>query len=93
MVKKIISKFSRGKRGSLVNYHYFFCSNRDYVDHATDGSLSDSESLSGSEIRAKLRRVIVRSRESGIDVVKMFEVFDKNGDRLLSADELRNYWH
>ena len=92
MVKKIISKFSRGKRGSLVNYHLFLLyAYRDYDRlHATDGSLSDSESLSGSEIRAKLRRVIVRSRESGIDVVKMFEVFDKNGDRLLSADELRN---
>ena len=87
--------FCERKNKSLINYHLFLISAfKDYQDlHADDDTDEDdvsARSLSGSQIREKLRRVIVRSKESGIDVMKMFQVFDKNGDKLLTADELRS---
>ena len=95
VLSKVQKNFVRGKNKSLVNYHLFLISAfKDYQDlHADDDTDEDdvsARSLSGSQIREKLRRVIVRSKESGIDVMKMFQVFDKNGDKLLTADELRS---
>jgi Ca2+-binding EF-hand superfamily protein len=88
-VKKLSKYFSTGKKKQL-NYHKFLKAvSNEYAQKF--GVDSDGElELSGSEIKKKLRRVIQVSRENGIEAQKMFEIFDSNGDKLISASELRN---
>jgi calcium-binding protein CML len=90
-LRQVVDQFRSGKQA--INYHKFLVEiSDDYAGQFGDEVDEDSSrfDIPVSEVKKKLRRMINVSRDAGIDVRKMFEVFDKNGDNVISSKELRS---
>ena len=86
---------SRGrdpKRSTGVSYGRFLsCVSARYARALASGKVDPGSGirLSGEEIRERIRRVLRASKNQGLDLRKAFEVFDKNGDGMISPRELQ----
>lgn len=82
----------KGVSSNGVAYGRFLaCVSTRYAQLLASGRIDGSSGLaiSGDQVRERIRRVLRASKNQGLDLRKAFEVFDKNGDGMVSPRELQ----